>query len=185
MAKTILCNYPPSKQPWKRPWPLPERGMLLEPENQMVRAALAQVHFFRSERDLFLSEAEIALGLNPNAPALIGFLGWLLALYGEWEQGLAILEKGIPSNPHYRGGSIWRRIFIFSSGAVGGSLSGSPGHPDHPTLLGSAFKGLGAGPLGKRQEGSPGGGGVAPFSAGFPHPGPISNRLFCQIPLSY
>jgi len=61
------------------------------------------VHFFRNERELFLSEAEIALGLNPNAPALIGFLGWLLALYGEWERGLAILEKGIALNPHYPG----------------------------------------------------------------------------------
>ncbi len=37
------------------------KGALLEPENQIARAALAQMHFFRSERDLFLSEAEIAL----------------------------------------------------------------------------------------------------------------------------
>jgi adenylate cyclase len=52
---------------------------------------------------LFLSEAEIALALNPNAPAIIGFFGWLLALYGEWEQGQAILVKGISLNPHYPG----------------------------------------------------------------------------------
>ena len=41
--------------------------------------------------------------LTPTLPDLIGFLGWLLALYGEWEQGLAILEKGIELNPHYPG----------------------------------------------------------------------------------
>lgn len=52
---------------------------------------------------MFLSEAETALALNPNAPALIGFLGWLLALYGEWEHGLAILQKGMDLNPHFPG----------------------------------------------------------------------------------
>jgi adenylate cyclase len=79
------------------------KGAVLEPGNQITRIALAHVHFFRNERELFLSEAEIALALNPNAPGPIGFLGWLLALYGEWEQGLAILEKAKKLNPHYPG----------------------------------------------------------------------------------
>ncbi len=79
------------------------KGAALEPENQITRTALAHVYFFRNERELFLSEAETALALNPNAAGLIGFLGWLLALYGEWEQGLAILEKGKKLNPHYPG----------------------------------------------------------------------------------
>ena len=79
------------------------KGAALEPENQITRAALAHVYFFRNERELFLPEAETALALNPNAPGPIGFLGWLLALYGEWERGLAILEKGIELNPHYPG----------------------------------------------------------------------------------
>lgn len=79
------------------------QGVALEPENQITRAALAHVYFFRNERELFLAEAETALALNPNAPTPIGFLGWLLALYGEWEQGLAILAKGIELNPHFPG----------------------------------------------------------------------------------
>jgi len=80
-----------------------QKGAVLEPENQLTRAALAHVHFFRNERELFLAEAEIALALNPNAPGPIGFLGWLLALFGEWERGLAILKKGRELNPHYPG----------------------------------------------------------------------------------
>ncbi|MFZ5451584.1 MAG: hypothetical protein ACOZF2_06905 [Thermodesulfobacteriota bacterium] len=79
------------------------KGARLEPENQVARAALAHVYFLRNERELFLTEAETALALNPNAPTPIGFLGWLLALYGECEQGLAILGKGIQLNPHYPG----------------------------------------------------------------------------------
>ena len=80
-----------------------QRGAVLEPEKQMPRAALAHVYFFRNEREFLLLEAETALALNPNAPGLIGFLGWLLARYGEWERGLAILEHGKKLNPHYPG----------------------------------------------------------------------------------
>ena len=64
----------------------------------MVRAYQAS-HFSRTAA----AEAETALALNPNAPGPIGFLGWLLALYGEWERGLAILKKGMELNPHYPG----------------------------------------------------------------------------------
>jgi adenylate cyclase len=89
--------------PLERALAAAQKGAGLEPENQITRAALAHMYFFRNERELFLSEAETALALNPNAPALIGFLGWLLALFGEWEQGLAILKKGMELNPHYPG----------------------------------------------------------------------------------
>ena len=80
-----------------------QKGASLEPRNQLARAALAHVHFFRNERELFLTESETAMALNPNAPATIGFLGWQLALYGEWEEGLAILAKGMELNPHFPG----------------------------------------------------------------------------------
>jgi adenylate cyclase len=90
-----------------------QKGAALEPESQIARAALAHMYFFCNERELFLSEAETALALNPNAPAIIGFLGWLLALYGEWEQGLAILGKGISLNPHYPGWFHMAPFFYF------------------------------------------------------------------------
>jgi adenylate cyclase len=93
----------PMESPLEKALAQAQKGVLLEPENQLARAALTQAHFFRNEREQFLSEAEGALSLNPNAPATIGFLGWLLALYGEWEEGLAILEKGIALNPHFPG----------------------------------------------------------------------------------
>ena len=93
----------PMESPLEKALVAAQKGAALEPENQITRTALAHVHFFRNKQELFLPEAEIALALNPNAAALIGFLGWLLALYGEWQQGLAILEKGIELNPHYPG----------------------------------------------------------------------------------
>lgn len=93
----------PMESPLEQALVAAQKGAALEPENQITRIALAHVHFFRNNRELFLSEAEAAIALNPNAPAPIGFLGWLLALYGEWERGLAILEKGKALNPNYPG----------------------------------------------------------------------------------
>ena len=77
----------PMESPLEQALVVAQKGAALEPENQMTRAALAHVHFFRNERELFLPEAEIALALNPNAPGPIGFLGWLLALMGSGSGG--------------------------------------------------------------------------------------------------
>ena len=103
----------PMDSPLEKALAAAQKGVALEPENQMTRAALAHVHFFRDKRELFLLEAETALALNPNAAGLVGFLGWLLALYGEWERGLAILEKGIQLNPHYPGWFHMAPFFYF------------------------------------------------------------------------
>jgi adenylate cyclase len=102
-GQSYALQLAPMESPLEQALVAAQKGAALEPENQITRAALAHVHFFRNARELFLSEAETALALNPNAPAIIGFLGWLLALYGEWEPGQAILEKGISLNPHYPG----------------------------------------------------------------------------------
>jgi adenylate cyclase len=102
-GQSYALQFSPIDSPLEQALVAAQKGALLEPQNQLVRAALAQMYFFRNERRLFLLEAETALALNPNAPAIIGFLGWLLALYGEWERGLAILKKGRELNPHYPG----------------------------------------------------------------------------------
>jgi adenylate cyclase len=78
-------------------------GAALEPQNQYVRSMLAYLYFLVNERDGFFREAELAMELNPNSPMLTGFLGWAMALYGEWDRGLHLLEQGIESNPHYPG----------------------------------------------------------------------------------
>jgi adenylate cyclase len=93
----------PLDSPLERALVAAQKGAALEPQTQMTRTALAHVHFFRNDRELFLPETETALALNPNAPGPIGFLGWLLALYGEWEPGLALLGKGMKLNPYYPG----------------------------------------------------------------------------------
>jgi adenylate cyclase len=102
-TQAYSLQFAPLESPLEKALAAAQKGAVLEPEIQMVRAALAQVYFFRNQREPFLMEADAALALNPNAPTPIGFLGWLLALYGEWERGLAILEEAIALNPHYPG----------------------------------------------------------------------------------
>ncbi|MGA2401300.1 MAG: hypothetical protein ABSG91_06290, partial [Syntrophobacteraceae bacterium] len=46
-------------------------------------------------------EAEQSLLLNPNSPEVVAFVGWAMALYGEWERGLLLLEKGMKLNPFH------------------------------------------------------------------------------------
>ena len=113
------------------------KGAVLEPENQLTRTMVALVHFFRNERELFLSESEIALALNPNAPAIIGFLGWLLALFGEWEHGLAILSKGLDLNPHYPGYFHIAPYLTFTARAGIGKPIGRPSNSRCPNSSGT------------------------------------------------
>lgn len=100
-------QFSPLKTPLEKAVIFAKKGVSLDSQNQLVRATMAYLHFRYNERDLFRLEAEKAMALNPNSPLLIGYLGWLLALYGEWDRGLAILGKGMELNPHYPG---WFRI---------------------------------------------------------------------------
>jgi TolB-like protein len=97
----------PLNTPFEKSLVFVTKMVALDPHNQLVRTAKANFHFLRNERDLFLLEAEKALGLNPNSPFNIGYLGWALALYGEWDRGLGILGKAMELNPHYPG---WFRM---------------------------------------------------------------------------
>ena len=67
-GQSYTLQLSPMESPLEQALVAAQKGAALEPENQITRAALAHVHFFRNERELFLPEAETALALNPNAP---------------------------------------------------------------------------------------------------------------------
>jgi adenylate cyclase len=79
------------------------RGVLVAPQNQYAHTMLAHLHFLVDQRDDFFREAELAVGLNPNSPMHTAFLGWDMALYGEWDRGQRLMERGIELNPYYPG----------------------------------------------------------------------------------
>ena len=78
-----------------------QKGVALAPENQFARDALTLVHFHRGDKELFLKHVEQTIALNPNSPYFVGVAGWHLALYGDWEQGLTLMEKGMKLNPYH------------------------------------------------------------------------------------
>ncbi len=98
-----ILQFSPLKTPVEKAPVFVTKGVSLDSQNQTVRASMVFLQFFLNERDLFLLEAEKALALNPQSPFLSGYLGWLLALYGEWDRGLAILGRGMELNPHCPG----------------------------------------------------------------------------------
>jgi len=77
------------------------KGLALEPENQFVHDALTLVHFHRGDKAAFIKHLDRTLALNPNAPYIVGVAGWHLCLYGEWDRGLSLLQKGMQLNPYH------------------------------------------------------------------------------------
>ena len=158
------------------------QGAALEPHNQLVRSALANLHFLRNERRLCLREAEKALDLNPNASGWVGFLGWLLALYGEWERGLAILAKGVELNPYYPGWfhmapclDFYRRGRYLEAYQEAQQLR-MPQLFWDPLLRAAAL-----GELGRTREAGSGTCRTARAAAGFRHRWTLVDRLLCEI----
>jgi len=78
-----------------------QKGVALAPENQFALDALTLVYFHQSNKELFLKYVEQTIALNPNAPYFVGVAGWHLMLCGQWERGLALLEKGMKLNPYH------------------------------------------------------------------------------------
>jgi adenylate cyclase len=78
-----------------------QKGVALAPENQFARDALTLVYFHRGDKEFFLKHAAETIALNPNAPYVVGVAGWHMMLYGEWDQGLALLKKGMKLNPYH------------------------------------------------------------------------------------
>ena len=80
---------------------LARRAIALDPACQQAHHAMAMAQFQRRERPGCLKALERVLELNPNAPYYYGAAGWLIALVGDWERGLSILEESKARNPFH------------------------------------------------------------------------------------
>ncbi len=68
--------------------------------NQNAFYALALAYFGLAEVDNFFTASSHAIDLNPNNSRVIGGLGVHIALAGQWDWGIALLEKTLIINPH-------------------------------------------------------------------------------------
>ena len=78
------------------------RGVRLDPTNRRARMILAYVRLLQNRLREARYEAETAHNLCPNSLMVLDTIGWVMALAGDWESGVAWIEKAIKLNPYYR-----------------------------------------------------------------------------------
>jgi tetratricopeptide (TPR) repeat protein len=133
-----------------------ERAVRLAPRDGQVYMNMANVRFFRDEREAFLAAAERALELNPNDASIIAWMGHRLAYAGHWDRGLALLEKAKAMNPYHPGWYNFAPYFdAYSSGDFGLALEhaqqiNSPGYVWAQAALAAAY-----GQLGRKEDAAP------------------------------
>lgn len=79
------------------------RALKLDPYSITGHYALALSYYYRREMALFRETAERALHLAPNRSDILANLGLHLAYDGQWERGLALLDKARLLNPLHPG----------------------------------------------------------------------------------
>jgi adenylate cyclase len=80
------------------------RGVFLEPGSQLARMILAYASYLAEDSESFREESEIALALNPNSPYTVGAIGYFHAIQGDFDRGLALLDRAIavcPCHPRW------------------------------------------------------------------------------------
>jgi len=100
-ADNYALGFSEMDAPLEKAMTFAQKGVALAPENQFAQDALSLVHFHRADQELFLKHVEKTIALNPNSPYVVGVAGWHMALFGEWERGLTLLEKGMKLNPYH------------------------------------------------------------------------------------
>ena len=90
---------------------LSRHALDLDPDNQNAYYSLAFAHFGRREIRPFVAAAERAIELNPNNARVVGGLGVHLAIAGEWERGLDLLDQATRMDPHFPG---WQHFVLAS-----------------------------------------------------------------------
>jgi adenylate cyclase len=76
------------------------QSVLLEPANARTRCLMATALLVKGELGAARREIEHALRLNHDSLAFREVIGWLLALIGDWEQGVALMRSAQARNPY-------------------------------------------------------------------------------------
>jgi adenylate cyclase len=75
------------------------RAMDLDPAEPMAHIVLSNLLFTEGDLEGFRQAGEEALRLNPNNSDLLAHFGLRLGLIGEWDRGLALVNKAMRLNP--------------------------------------------------------------------------------------
>ncbi|MGO1120660.1 tetratricopeptide repeat protein [Rhodovibrionaceae bacterium A322] len=76
-----------------------QRSLELDPQASASHLMLANLLFVTGDMPGFKAAGEKALNLNPNSSPALAHFGMRLAFSGEWESGLALVDKATKLNP--------------------------------------------------------------------------------------
>jgi len=76
------------------------QSVLLEPANARTRCLMASALLVKGELGAARRELELALRFNHDSLAYREVIGWLLALVGEWDAGVALMRSALERNPY-------------------------------------------------------------------------------------
>jgi adenylate cyclase len=77
-----------------------ETATRLAPGDGLVNATLAEAYGIVGEHKLAAHHADVAMALNPNAFFVMAFVGWVKGCQGDYEGGIALLEKAMRNDPY-------------------------------------------------------------------------------------
>ena len=105
LARLYIANYAfeivPLETPIDDAVAFAQNAVHLDPSSQRARAALAAAFLFKDELGAGRVEAEKAYDLNPDSFVYLEWIGWLLALLGDWERGTALIRRSMARNPSH------------------------------------------------------------------------------------
>jgi adenylate cyclase len=89
---------------------LGRRSIALDPSCQAGHFLMGLIHFLEDKKKLCFKEFNKALELNPNNAHYVAAISLHLAMAGEWERGVTLMNKACDMNPHYPG---WHHLVYF------------------------------------------------------------------------
>lgn len=78
-----------------------KKGVHYDSENQMTRTYLGYAYLIGNQLEDSIQQTNYAKSLNSNSAYYIGALGWVNALAGGWEEGMADIQLSYQLNPDY------------------------------------------------------------------------------------
>jgi serine/threonine protein kinase len=91
----------PLEKPMERALEAAWRAVTIAPACQLGWQQLAEAHFFARDYTAFGDAAERAMALNPRDSHTRAYLGLLIAFSGEWDRGLALVQRAMALNSHH------------------------------------------------------------------------------------
>ncbi len=87
------------------------RAVEIDPTCQLGWETLAESSYFARDLEAFRHAADRAMALNPRNTSALAFMGVLISHGGEWDRGVAIVQRSMELNPHHPGWYLFPRFF--------------------------------------------------------------------------